>query len=52
MVSVPVGRELVVTLTVPVGLTVPEPRVTPPLVRVMVPVVPTGRLAVTVTGAP
>ena len=52
MVSVPVGSELVVTLTVPVALTVPEPMVVPPLEMVMVPVAPVGTLAVMVTGEP
>ena len=52
MVSVPTGRLEVVTLTVPVGLTVPVPRVVVPLVRVTVPVVPGGTVAVTVTGLP
>jgi hypothetical protein len=40
-------------VTVPVdGLTGPEPRVTPPLVIVTVPVVPTGSVVVIVTGLP
>jgi len=40
-------------ITVPVvGLIVPEPRVTPPLVTVTVPVVPMGRVVVMVTGLP
>jgi hypothetical protein len=39
--------------TVPVvGLSGPEPRVTPPLVTVTVPVVPMGKVVVMVTGAP
>jgi hypothetical protein len=40
-------------MTVPVvGFTVPEPRVVPPLVIVMVPVVPGGTVVVIVTGLP
>jgi hypothetical protein len=40
-------------VTVPVvGFTVPEPRVVPPLVIVMVPVVPGGTVVVIVTGLP
>ena len=51
--SLPTGRVDVVTVTVPVvGLTGPEPRVWPPLVTVTVPVVPTGRVTVMVTGLP
>ena len=51
--SVPTGRVDVVTVTVPVvGLTVPDPRVWPLLVTVTVPVVPTGRVTVMVTGLP
>ena len=51
--SVPTGRVLVVTVTVPVvGFTVPEPRVVPPLDIVTVPVVPTGSVTVTGTGEP
>jgi hypothetical protein len=39
--------------TVPVvGFTVPEPRVVPPLVIVIVPVVPEGTVAVIVTEPP
>jgi len=52
MGSEPVGRLVVVIVTVPVGLTVPLPRVTPPLVITTVPVVPAGTVAVIVTGAP
>ena len=52
MVSEPTGRLEVVIVTVPVGLTVPEPSVTPPLVSVTVPVVPAGTVAVIVTGVP
>jgi hypothetical protein len=53
MGSVPTGKVVVVTVTVPVvGLTEPEPRVTPPLVIVTVPVVPTGSVVVIVTGLP
>ena len=49
----PTGRVDVVTVTVPVvGLTVPDPRVWPPLVTITVPVVPTGRVTVMVTGLP
>ena len=41
------------TVTVPlVGLTGPDPRVWPPLVTVTVPVVPTGKVTVMVTGLP
>ena len=41
------------TVTVPVVvLTGPEPRVWPPLVTVTVPVVPTGKVTVIVTGLP
>jgi hypothetical protein len=44
---------VVVITTVPVdGLTVPVPRVVPPLVTVTVPVVPGGRVVVMVTGLP
>ena len=51
--SVPTGNVVVVITTVPVvGLTVPEPRVVPPLVMVTVPVVPMGRVVVIVTGEP
>jgi hypothetical protein len=40
-------------VTVPVvGFTVPEPRVVPPLVMVIVPVVPGGTVVVIVTGFP
>lgn len=53
IVSLPTGRTVVVMTTVPVaGLTGPEPRVTPPLVTVTVPVVPMGRVVVMVTGSP
>jgi hypothetical protein len=52
MVSVPAGKFEVVIVTVPVGLTVPEPSGTPPLVSVTVPVAPAGTVAVIVTGAP
>ena len=48
----PTGSDVVVMVTVPVGLMVPEPRVTPPLVTVTVPVVPEGRVVVMVTGVP
>lgn len=51
--SVPTGSDVVVIVTVPVvGLTGPEPRVTPPLVTVTVPVVPGGRVVVIVTEPP
>lgn len=51
--SVPTGRTVVVIVTVPVvGLTVPEPKVVPPLVTVTVPVVPGGSVVVMVTGEP
>jgi hypothetical protein len=51
--SLPTGRVVVVTVTVPVvGFTVPEPRVVPPLVIVIVPVVPGGTVAVIVIGLP
>ena len=51
--SLPTGNVDVVTVTVPVvGLTGPDPRVWPPLVTVTVPVVPTGRVTVMVTGLP
>jgi hypothetical protein len=51
--SLPTGRVDVVTVIVPVvGLTGPDPRVWPPLVTVTVPVVPTGRVTVMVTGLP
>jgi hypothetical protein len=53
IVSLPTGRTVVVMTTVPVtGLTEPEPRVTPPLVTMTVPVVPMGRVVVMVTGSP
>jgi len=52
MGSLPTGRDVVVITTVPVGPTVPVPMVTPPLVRVTVPVVPGGRLDVIVTELP
>lgn len=53
IVLLPTGRAVVVMTTVPVVvLTGPEPRVTPPLVTVTVPVVPTGSVTVMVTGAP
>jgi hypothetical protein len=53
MGSVPTGRVVVVIETVPVvGLTVPVPRVVPPLVIVTVPVVPMGRVVVIVTVPP
>lgn len=49
--SLPTGKIVVLITTVPVvGLTVPEPRVVPPLAIVTVPVVPTGRVVVIVTG--
>ena len=41
-----------VTVTVPFGFTVPDPKVVPPLVTVIVPVVPGGTVAVIVTGLP
>ena len=51
--SVPTGRVDVVKVTVPVvGFTVPDPRVWLPLVTITVPVVPTGRVTVMVTGLP
>lgn len=51
--SLPTGRVDVVMTTVPVvGLTLPLPRVVPPLVTVTVPVVPGGKVVVTVTGLP
>jgi hypothetical protein len=51
--AVPTGSTVVITTTVPVvGLTGPEPRVVLPLVTVTVPVVPTGRVVVIVTGLP
>ena len=52
MGSLPTGKEVVVIVTVPVELTVPVPRVTPPLVMTTVPVVPGGTVVVTVTGEP
>jgi hypothetical protein len=51
--SLPTGSVDVVTVTVPVvGLTEPDPRLWPPLVTVTVPVVPTGKVTVIVTGLP
>ena len=51
--SLPTGSVVVVIVTVPVvGFTVPEPRVTPPLVTVIVPVVPGGTVVVIVTDPP
>ena len=51
--SDPTGNVVVVMVTVPVvGLMEPEPNVTPPLVIVTVPVVPTGSVVVMVTGLP
>jgi hypothetical protein len=51
--SLPTGRIVVVIVTVPVvELTGPLPSVVPPLVIVTVPVVPGGRVVVTVTGLP
>ena len=51
--SVPTGSVVVVMTTVPVvGLMVPVPIVVPPLVTVTVPVVPGGKVVVTVTGLP
>jgi hypothetical protein len=51
--SLPTGSDVVVIVTVPVvGLTGPEPRVTPPLVTVTAPVVPGGRFVVMVTEPP
>ena len=53
MGSEPTGSVVVVMVTVPVvGFTGPEPSVTPPLVIVTVPVVPTGSVVVIVTGLP
>ena len=53
IVSPPTGRTVVATVTVPlVEVIVPLPRVTPPLVIVMVPVGPSGIEAVTVTDWP
>jgi hypothetical protein len=50
---VPTGKTVVVMTTVPVVVLMgPEPRVTPPLVTVTVPVVPIGRVVVMVTGEP
>jgi hypothetical protein len=51
MVSVPPGKTVVVIETTP-PLIVPEPSVTPPLVKVIVPVVPDGTVAVIVTEPP
>jgi len=51
--SLPTGSVVVVIVTVPVvGFTVPDPKVVPPLVTVIVPVVPEGTVAVIVTGLP
>ncbi len=51
--SLPTGSTVVAIVTVLVaGLMVPDPRVTPPLVNEMVPVVPLGTLAVIVTELP
>jgi len=50
--SLPIGSIVVVTVTVPFGFTVPDPKVVPPLVTVIVPVVPGGTVAVIVTGLP
>ena len=50
--SFPTGRTVVVMVTVPAGFTAPEPRVNPPLVIVMVPVVPEGTVAVIATEPP
>ena len=51
--SEPTGRVVVVTVTVPLEeVIVPLPRVTPPLVIVMVPVGPAGTEAVIVTELP
>jgi len=52
MGSLPTGKDDVVTVTVPVELTVPLPRVTPPLVIAIVPVTPAGTVLVIVTGEP
>jgi hypothetical protein len=49
--SVPTGKTEVVMIT-EFPLIVPDPRVTPPLVIVILPVVPVGTAAVIVTGAP
>ena len=50
--SLPAGKDDVVIVTVPVELTVPVPRVTPPLVTAIVPVTPAGTVLVMVTGEP
>ena len=51
--SEPTGSVVVVTVTVPLDeVIVPLPKVTPPLVIVMVPVGPAGTEAVIVTGLP
>jgi hypothetical protein len=53
MGSLPTGRIVVETVTVSVvEFTVPEPKVAPLLVIVIVPVVPEGTVAVTVTEPP
>ena len=53
MGSLPTGKTVVIIVTVPVvGLTGPLPSVVPPLVTVTVPVVPGGKVVVTVTGLP
>jgi hypothetical protein len=51
--SVPTGRDVVVTIAIPVvALIGPETSVMPPLVTVTVPVVPMGSVVVMVTVAP
>ena len=53
IVSEPTGKAVVTAITVPlVDVIVPPPRVTPPLVIVMVPVGPRGTEAVIVTDCP
>jgi hypothetical protein len=53
IVSEPTGSVVVVTVTMPLEeVIVPLPKVTPPLVIVMVPVGPAGTEAVIVTGLP
>jgi hypothetical protein len=50
-VSDPIGRDDVVTVTVP-PLIVPEPRFVEPFVKLIVPVAPDGTVAVIVTVCP
>ena len=50
--SFPTGSAVVVIVTVPEVFTVPEPRVTPPLVTMIVPVGPEGIVDVMVTALP